>query len=356
MWIDIVIIQLFAAVVVSDVTPAFSSHGVVTRAIRCQRGAVPLHLRVLQERHDALAVQVIACGQAAEFDQGWVQINQADGAFADLVHCGAAWSGHDQGCARRRFPQGVLAPVLILAEMPPVIAPQNDNGVVGVPALLQCIQQPADMGIDKTDRREVSLDGFAPLVMGDDVGVIATGVCKVPSARWIIDLSGELLPKGGHVVFPDDASLHNIKAWLLATCPDDELRDGTLAIEHANRACELSKWMNVAFVDTLAAAHAEAGDFEAAIEHQQSAVDMAPTEMLGQGIKERLALYKSGQPYHEDLRTELAVLPEGREMLSDSYVDSILDDSSRSTEPEADDAKPDGDKDPVESEYGSEHM
>jgi tetratricopeptide (TPR) repeat protein len=150
------------------------------------------------------------------------------------------------------------------------------------------------------------------------------------------------------IVFPDDANLHNNKAWLLATCPEDEIRDGTTAIEHAQKACDLTGRSNAAFIDTLAASHAEAGEFEAAVKHQQSAIDMDPAGMFGPGLKERLELYKSGQPYREDPRTQSAVfpegaafpggvvMPEGREALSDNYVDSILEDSSSGEESKED--------------------
>ncbi|HYY93402.1 MAG TPA: tetratricopeptide repeat protein [Pyrinomonadaceae bacterium] len=57
------------------------------------------------------------------------------------------------------------------------------------------------------------------------------------------------------------ANAYNSLAWLLATAPKQELRDGKRAVELARKACELSKWQHPNQLDTLAAAYAEAGDF-----------------------------------------------------------------------------------------------
>jgi tetratricopeptide (TPR) repeat protein len=69
---------------------------------------------------------------------------------------------------------------------------------------------------------------------------------------------------------PNDPDVYMDFAWLLATCPKDELRDGELAVRYAVKACELSNWNHVGCLATLAAAHAEKRDFKAAVEWQKS--------------------------------------------------------------------------------------
>ena len=90
-------------------------------------------------------------------------------------------------------------------------------------------------------------------------------------------------------------------AWLRATCPDASYRDGKQAVTGATKACELSEWKNANAVDTLAAAYAETGQFDKAVEWQQKAIDLAPKEDTKEKGRRRLELYKAGKPYREEL-------------------------------------------------------
>jgi len=97
---------------------------------------------------------------------------------------------------------------------------------------------------------------------------------------------------------PKAVGAYNLLAWQLATCPQDELRDGKRAVELATKACDLSRWKKYAYVDTLAAAYAETGDFENAVKYQKQAASMDGIPEYGHtNVQYRLELYQQQKPY-----------------------------------------------------------
>src|SRR5262249_50117928 len=82
-------------------------------------------------------------------------------------------------------------------------------------------------------------------------------------------------------------------AMLLAACPEANIRDGKKALEAAQRAYELAKGPQE--LATLAAAHAELGDFDKAVEWQTKAIAAAPKGLKEQ-YEQRLKLYQDKKP------------------------------------------------------------
>jgi tetratricopeptide (TPR) repeat protein len=74
---------------------------------------------------------------------------------------------------------------------------------------------------------------------------------------------------------PDSAMALNNLAVLLATAPEAGLRNGAEAVQLAERACALTANRNPVLLTTLAAAYAEAGRFEEAIQTAQQAIKFA---------------------------------------------------------------------------------
>jgi hypothetical protein len=64
-------------------------------------------------------------------------------------------------------------------------------------------------------------------------------------------------------------------AWLLATYPDSNVRDGAEAVRLAERACALTDRRVPALLATLAAAYAETGDFSRGIATGEEALTRA---------------------------------------------------------------------------------
>jgi tetratricopeptide (TPR) repeat protein len=99
---------------------------------------------------------------------------------------------------------------------------------------------------------------------------------------------------------PMDALSYNDRAWLWATCPDGRHRNGPKAVVSATRACELTDWQAPDELDTLAAACAETGDFDAAVKWQAKALELTKDEKDKEEIRARLDLYRAGKPYRAE--------------------------------------------------------
>jgi TonB family protein len=103
-------------------------------------------------------------------------------------------------------------------------------------------------------------------------------------------------------VMPNASKANSLLALFLATCPEDRFRNGTEAVSAARRACELSKWRRYDAIDTLAAAYAEAGDFDQAVKYEKQSLNdssLAPKEK--EEREKRLALFQQRKPFREDL-------------------------------------------------------
>ena len=99
---------------------------------------------------------------------------------------------------------------------------------------------------------------------------------------------------------PDDVTSRLGLAWQLATHPDASIRDGARAVVHATAACELTAWEQPGPLDVLAAAYAEAGRYDEAVETAARAATLAAEGRgpVGSGLAERQALYARKKPFH----------------------------------------------------------
>jgi cell wall assembly regulator SMI1 len=100
---------------------------------------------------------------------------------------------------------------------------------------------------------------------------------------------------------PNNLAALNELAWLLATASDETYRDGHRALTYAQRIFELATGDDANdpnHFETLAAAHAEVGNFEKAVESQNRAVELyveEGDEDLIEWARELLVLYGSGK-------------------------------------------------------------
>jgi tetratricopeptide (TPR) repeat protein len=100
---------------------------------------------------------------------------------------------------------------------------------------------------------------------------------------------------------PDDPDALKNYAWLLATAPEANLRNGVLATELAERARARSP-QNPFIQATLAAAYAEAGHFQQARLIAENALQFADRNNLGalaNLLRQEIALFENSQPYRD---------------------------------------------------------
>ena len=98
---------------------------------------------------------------------------------------------------------------------------------------------------------------------------------------------------------PKEPTAYERLAWIRATCPVERFRDGKKAVEAATRACALTASKDRSCLSTLAAAHAEAGEFVSAVKWQTEANGLEPSAANRAKGQARLALYREKKPYRD---------------------------------------------------------
>ena len=93
---------------------------------------------------------------------------------------------------------------------------------------------------------------------------------------------------------PDCQAAHRALAWLFAACEQDDIRNGPEALKHATKVWDLRNVKTALTYATLAAAHAECGDFENAQKMESKSNRASPNH---KETRDRLGLYRKNQPF-----------------------------------------------------------
>jgi tetratricopeptide (TPR) repeat protein len=101
------------------------------------------------------------------------------------------------------------------------------------------------------------------------------------------------------VIDPNHVYSHNHIAWLMATSEQDKFRNGKRAVEHALKAVAGEQPPHPGCIGTLAAAYAEAGQFDDAVQWATKFLENDPPAKNVEKAKERLELYRQHKPYRE---------------------------------------------------------
>jgi tetratricopeptide (TPR) repeat protein len=159
---------------------------------------------------------------------------------------------------------------------------------------------------DPEQWRALRLRGDAKLAIGEH----ASAVEDYEQAIKVLEETREVSEDAAST--DDDYSgLMNNLAWVLATSPTDELRDGERSVELGLKACEVTNYEAAHILSTLAAGYAEIGDFENARKWSAKAVEIGAkdeNEQLEQ-LKEELESYKQNKPWREEQKVEENLRP-----------------------------------------------
>ena len=123
------VVEFFVAVGVVNVAELFAGEGEVFRAAELGESEVgPLGGGVFEEWGEVVAGEVVALRDAGEGDEGLEEVEGGDRLvtdarviFGDLNH---------EGDTRAGAPAGEFLPVFFFSQMPTVVGPEDDDGVV----------------------------------------------------------------------------------------------------------------------------------------------------------------------------------------------------------------------------------
>ncbi len=94
-------------------------------------------------------------------------------------------------------------------------------------------------------------------------------------------------------------------AWIHATCALPSFRDAAEAVRLAKEADRRTRHRMPKFLDTLAAAHAEAGQWLEAVDTAELAIRMAIDQEQTDGLaamRKRLTFYREQRPWREPIK------------------------------------------------------
>lgn len=155
--------------------------------------------------------------------------------------------------------------------------------------------------LNKEDWRALRLRGDAKLSISQHVEAIE----DYEEALSILEKTREVSDEDQSTDVDYSGLLNNL-AWVLATSPKDEIRDGERSVELGLKACEATEYKAAHILSTLAAGYAETGDFENARKWAAKAVEVGAEEDNSQidQLKEELESYKQDKPWREEQNTE----------------------------------------------------
>ena len=138
---------------------------------------IPFGKGIVEERGEGASGEIGGGGKSGEVDDGGVDVDEFHDAGARLASSLESRGGDDERGAGALLEHGAFLPdAVVFAEVVAVIAPEDNDGVVGEREAVEFVEHASHLGIDERDAGIVSLEGFAAVqfvevVVGDGVVV-----------------------------------------------------------------------------------------------------------------------------------------------------------------------------------------
>jgi|GEM_PF-1810636 len=131
------------------------------------------------------------------------------------------------------------------------------------------------LGLSRTGEAEAQFEAAVRDAPDEALGYLGLATCRRGAGR-----SSEAVHilEGGLEKSPENVALQNMLARILATDPDDTVRNGARAVQVAKEAERLTAGRDCLVLDTLAAAYAETGDFPQAVTTAERAAALAESQ------------------------------------------------------------------------------
>jgi tetratricopeptide (TPR) repeat protein len=156
--------------------------------------------------------------------------------------------------------------------------------------------------LQKGEIDEAILHGRVALTIRPDVAAVHTNLAVALLAKGEIADGIKEFEKTLEISPRSVPALNNL-AWISATYSDPAFRNDAKALELAREANEFSGGSNPVILRTLAAAHANAGQFGRAIELGQLALSLADRQSpLANALQQDIAGYQAGLPHRESVK------------------------------------------------------
>jgi tetratricopeptide (TPR) repeat protein len=156
--------------------------------------------------------------------------------------------------------------------------------------------------LQKGDIKDAIVHGQIAVTIRPDVAAVHTNLAVALLAKGEIAEGIRQFEKTLEITPRSVPALNNL-AWIFATYSDPAFRNSAKALELAQEADEFSGRNNPVILRTLAAAHANAGQFGRAVEVGQFALSLTDRQSpLANALQREIAGYEASEPYRENVK------------------------------------------------------